>query len=107
MEPTAEQVQVLKRRLLKKGSEINEELTNLMSGKRMRLAEGEIPVAKPGETPIERLKRFLNLVDRKIKSVAAGTYGRCDECREPLPFESLDELPWADTCRACASKLPP
>jgi hypothetical protein len=97
---TTEQVQSLKRKLLKKGAEINEKLVGLMNGLDPRV---DWPPSKPGETKIERLRRFLNLVDGEIQRIRAGTYGVCATCGKPLPFVQLDEVPWIDTCQACAA----
>ena len=55
--PTAAEVQLLRKRLLKKGAEINEKLTKLLNGEQVRVEV--IGGGKPGATPIERLKRFL------------------------------------------------
>src|SRR5262249_21993628 len=99
---TAEQIQILKRRLLKKGAEVNEKLTQLLNGQRRDL-EALTGPRKPGETPIERLRRFLALVDGRIQAIRAGRpYGRCEKCDAPLPFAHLEQVPWIDTCEACA-----
>jgi RNA polymerase-binding transcription factor DksA len=98
--PTDEEIQVLKRQLLKKGAEINEKLTRLLNGQKADIAD--LLTAKPGETPIERLRRFLNLVNGRIQAIRAGTYGRCENCGDGLPFVDLQQVPWIDTCRTCA-----
>jgi RNA polymerase-binding transcription factor DksA len=99
--PTPEQVQVLRRRLLKKGAEINEKLTALLANQKVDL-DALLGHGKPGETPIERLRRFLALVDGAIQSIRRGSYGRCLSCGDGLPFPDLEQVPWIDTCRACA-----
>ncbi len=101
--PTSEQVQLLRRRLLKKGAEINEKLTALLANKRVDV-DALLGRGKPGETPIERLRRFLALVDGAIQAIRRGTYGRCASCGDGLPFAHLDQVPWIDTCAACAAK---
>jgi RNA polymerase-binding transcription factor DksA len=103
--PTVDEVALLRRQLLKKGAEINEKLTRLLSGQKVDvealLSGGK---KKPGADPIERLRHFLALVDGRIKAIAAGRYGRCESCGEGLPFEHLQQIPWIDTCQACAAK---
>jgi len=59
--------------------------------------------ARPGETPIERTRRHLDLVDGRIKAIAGGRYGQCERCAAPIEYVQLAELPWADSCRACAT----
>ncbi|HEU4698657.1 MAG TPA: TraR/DksA C4-type zinc finger protein [Gemmatimonadales bacterium] len=33
---------------------------------------------------------------------AAGTYGRCLECRKPIPFARLEVMPETPTCIECS-----
>jgi len=99
---TSEQIQLLRRRLLKKGAEINEKLTQLLNGQNPSV-DGLFGPSKPGETPIERLRRFLALVDGRIQAIRAGRYGRCATCGEPLPYAHLEQVPWIDTCERCAA----
>lgn len=103
MEPlTAAQLQQLKRQLLKKGSEINEKLTALLNGQSPKI--DDLLTAKPGETPIERLRRFMKLIDDNLIKIRNGTYGKCETCGAPLPFTALEQIPWIDTCADCARK---
>jgi hypothetical protein len=99
--PTDTEIQILRRQLLKKGAEINAKLTELLAGKRVNV-DALLGHTKPGESPIERLQRFLTLVDGRIQAIRAGTYGRCVTCRDGLPFAELEQVPWIDTCRSCA-----
>jgi hypothetical protein len=101
---TPDETARLRRALLRKGAEINEKLVALLTGARVRVDELISP-GRPGETPTERLRRFLALVDGRIKAIAAGTYGRCERCGEGLPFAHLEQVPWIDTCQACAAEL--
>ncbi len=57
--------------------------------------------ARPGETPIEKTRRYLDLVDGRIKAIAAGRYGVCEGCGAAIPYVQLDALPWLDRCNAC------
>jgi RNA polymerase-binding transcription factor DksA len=95
--PDAEQIQKLKRQLLKKGAEINEKLVALLNGQTVDV-EKLLGGGKPGETPIERLRRFLELVDSRLRAIRAGTYGRCAICGDGLPFTALEQIPWIDNC---------
>ena len=101
----ARQLALLHRALLEKGAELNARLVQLLNnegGDRV-LTPGVRP--KPGERPVERLRRFMALVDSKIQASrpsAAASYGRCESCEAPLSFIELEQLPWADRCRACA-----
>ena len=97
-----EQIQRLKRQLLKKGSEINAKLVDLLNGKEVSL-ERLLGGGKPGETKEERLRRFLQLVDSRLVAIRNGSYGRCQGCGEWLHFEKLEQVPWIDTCEEHAA----
>jgi RNA polymerase-binding transcription factor DksA len=99
---TPEELQSLRRPLLKKGAELAEILSKLLAGQQVRIDDLIAP--RPGETPIEKARRYLETVDKKIKSLAAGTYGSCDQCGAPIPYVYLEQLPWMDTCRTCAAR---
>lgn len=47
----------------------------------------------------ERIRALADAVDR----VDRGSYGRCNECGEPIDAERLDLLPTTTRCRLCAS----
>ena len=96
---TADQLATLRRRLLMKGQELAEDLAALMAGLKPKATD--LLDARPGETKIEKTRRYLELVDRKIEDIAAGRYGRCARCGEPIPYVRLAELPWAEACGAC------
>jgi hypothetical protein len=97
-----EEVQRCKRLLLKKGSEINEKLTRLLNNQQVSI-EGLMGGGKPGETPIERLRRFMKLIDDNLKRIRDGSYGKCVTCGDALPFAHLEQVPWIDTCQKCAA----
>jgi hypothetical protein len=101
--PTSDQIALLKRQLLKKGAEINDKLVALLNGKEVNIFE---PL-KPGETKEERLRRFLKLIDDQLVAIRNGTYGKCLKCGDGLPFAHLEQVPWIDTCQACASAAVP
>jgi RNA polymerase-binding transcription factor DksA len=99
---TPEQLATLKRTLLNKGRDLAEKLSQMMAGKSVSIPELLAP--KVGETPIERLRRYLDLVDGRIKAINAGTYGACHLCNAPLSYVELEQMPWAQYCAACSAK---
>lgn len=105
--PTDAEIQLLRRRLLKKGAEINEKLVALLNGQTVNvealLKGGK---TKPGQSPIERLRHFMSLIDGRLRAIKEGRYGRCEICGDGLPFAHLEQIPWIDTCQACAAKPP-
>ena len=99
--PTADEILRLKKQLLKKGAEINEKLTQLLAGQRVDV-ESLLSGGKPGPTPIERLRHFMAIIDGRLRAIREGSYGKCEQCGDGLPFAQLEQVPWIDTCAACA-----
>ena len=99
-----EQLASLHKALLRKGADLNEQLVQLLNGQGNQAALSTEPDAKPGETVIDRLRRFMAIVDSKIQASRPDSktaYGRCENCGAPLSFAELEQLPWAERCRAC------
>jgi RNA polymerase-binding transcription factor DksA len=46
----------------------------------------------------------LALVEGALRRLAAGSYGLCAGCGEPIRYPRLRALPWTATCRACADQ---
>lgn len=44
---------------------------------------------------------ILNAVPAALDRIAAGTYGQCQECGEPISSERLDAIPYAAYCVKC------
>jgi DnaK suppressor protein len=49
----------------------------------------------------DRLQQTADEVARALEKLAQGTYGRCDRCKQPIPEERLEALPWAALCIGC------
>jgi DnaK suppressor protein len=49
-------------------------------------------------------ERRLVEIDRTVARLAAGTYGQCERCGQPIPAERLAARPTASTCLACAAR---
>lgn len=54
----------------------------------------------------EQARRRLREVDAALERVAAGTYGRCEVCGQPIPAGRLDARPTARTCVQHATGVP-
>ena len=98
---SAEQLTALRRAVLKKGAEINDKLTKLLAGEKVSI-EDLVSGGRPGETPIERLRRFMALVDRALLAMKSGLYGHCQRCGQWLGYDDLTGMPWLETCRSCS-----
>jgi RNA polymerase-binding transcription factor DksA len=95
----------LKRALLTKGAELAARLSDLLAGKRTTDAV-TLDGGAPGERPEEKLRRFMARIDACLRELRAGSYGACEGCGVQLSFAALDQVPWADHCRPCASAAP-
>ena len=82
-----------KKAVLAKGLAIAQALEKVMNGPGMP--------EPPSRDKVQKLRAWLDEVDRVVKSFDAGTYGTCRECRNPIPEIELDELPWRSRCAAC------
>jgi DnaK suppressor protein len=50
---------------------------------------------------VRALRSNLHDVDRALAKIAAGTYGTCERCGDPIAEERLDAIPWAILCIDC------
>jgi DnaK suppressor protein len=46
-------------------------------------------------------RTILERVERALERLAAGQYGRCEDCGQPIPAERLEALPYATLCVPC------
>lgn len=100
--------QRLRAQLMKKGGEIAALLADVLAGKDRTYRMGALHLEdKPGERPEEKLRRYLDMVEarRVLFDANDDRYGRCDVCGVDLGVPTLEQMPWADRCRAHASVL--
>jgi RNA polymerase-binding transcription factor DksA len=102
MHLTDDQLQALRGKLSARGMDLNQKIMALQSGKTLPANETDVPFAEPGEEPESRLKRFLGVIQGKMKQIREGTgYGSCKSCQAQLAYEDLDREPWRDVCDSC------
>lgn len=46
----------------------------------------------------------MQQVERALERLAAGSYGLCDDCGQPIPSKRLEARPTATLCVSCQSK---
>ncbi len=49
-------------------------------------------------------KDALDQIDGALEQIEDGSYGRCEECGEPIPRPRLEAIPYAAVCVQCASR---
>lgn len=52
---------------------------------------------------VERLALAARRISETLERIADGTYGRCEECDEPIPPARLNAIPTATLCVRCQS----
>lgn len=88
-----------RRKLLDKLGDVSGRIERLLAGQTITLSDVPLPQeADPGETPLERLRRFKGVLQATLDGLARGGTPRCVKCGRPIPDAALDELPWADSC---------
>jgi hypothetical protein len=91
-----------RRKLLDTLGVVSGKLETLLAGQNLDLASLPLPQgADPSETPLERLRRFKELLQVTLTANVQGEHPACRVCGRPIPELALDELPWATTC-GCA-----
>jgi RNA polymerase-binding protein DksA len=53
---------------------------------------------------LDETRAQIETLDLALARVAAGTYGRCESCGEPIAPERLAARPAATTCIRCATR---
>lgn len=56
------------------------------------------------DTLLQEQRRHLEQLALALQRVAAGTYGRCDDCGNPIPAARLRILPSATRCIECQQR---
>ena len=51
------------------------------------------------------LEDELKLINKALRKIKEGKYGRCESCGEEIPFERLEIRPQAVMCISCKSKI--
>jgi RNA polymerase-binding transcription factor DksA len=89
--------------LLHKGQDVADMLEELLSGKKVDLASLPVP-SGPGQDPEQRLRNFLDQIDRAIKMFDTDSFGRCQVCGVNLDRAALQQEPWLATCSVHAGR---
>jgi phage/conjugal plasmid C-4 type zinc finger TraR family protein len=54
---------------------------------------------------LQNQEQALQEISLALDRIDKGTYGRCEECGNPIPKARLQALPHTRHCVACARKL--
>jgi DnaK suppressor protein len=64
----------------------------------------KVAVTGEDEADLRRIGERREQMERALERVAAGTYGICESCGQPIPPERLRLMPGATSCVACKQK---
>jgi DnaK suppressor protein len=56
------------------------------------------------EAGAARAEEAMADVEHALERLEDGTYGWCEGCGAPMPFERLQAIPWARLCVACPGR---
>jgi RNA polymerase-binding transcription factor DksA len=56
------------------------------------------------EALLDQSRQHLSELDRSVRQLEEGTYGRCEVCGDPIAPERLAARPTASTCITCAAR---
>lgn len=81
---------------------VSERMAKLLADQDLTLADIPLPQdAEPGETPLDRLRRFKALLQETLAALNRGEDATCRACGGPIPDPALDVMPWASSCGRC------
>ena len=56
------------------------------------------------EAAAARVREALDDIEHALQRLAQGTYGHCEACGVPVPFERLEAIPAARYCVSCSRR---
>ena len=94
---TAEDRARWKTALLAKGQEISKGLEDVLAGKDAHLDDFSLFArGAPAESPERRLRRYLDLVMKRMRAVEDPRFGFDRERNGFLPVAAINEVPWIE-----------
>lgn len=90
--------------IAKKAWDLYELLSRAMAKEDVDLPTIEVPgdgKARPGESKVERLRRYFDAVSAAQRRSRTDEFGICEACGGPIPLVELEERPWRLRCQAC------
>ena len=92
-----------RRRLLDKLGAVCADIARIKAGQDAVLADmgGPGDDLPAGASPLDRAEAFKDLLNERLAALAAGEFGLCETCGQPLSDAQLDQLPWATSCGDC------
>ncbi len=83
------------------------ETSNLNFGKRIGDGTTYAVERMTGAYQARTLYETVKEIEQALERLAAGSYGRCQLCGQPIPVGRLSALPWAALCVPCSGRAGP
>jgi len=89
-------------RINQKGLAVAQRLQQLKAGKDVNFEQlADLTCSGSRLTPEERLRQYLDQINRARTRLLEGAYGQCLQCKQEFLSAQLDEMPWVELCVAC------
>ncbi len=49
--------------------------------------------------------RLMRAIEDALMRIRQGTFGKCEECGQPISRARLEAVPWAGHCKGCEERL--
>ena len=90
------------KRIADKGWEVAQRLAKVKANQNMVLADMKgVTGDDEHERPEDRLRNWLDQINRARVRLNSGDYGKCLGCGTPLADGALDDMPWVENCATC------
>ena len=72
---------------------------------RTHLADADAETLETDIAMGQNQHELLQQIEDALERMAEGTYGKCEECNDPIPKARLDAIPYATYCLPCRQAL--
>lgn len=77
-------------------------MEKILNGQDIRLGDVKLPQEEdPREPPLERLRRYMRLLQETRRRLDEPGFGLCEGCGDPISEEALVDAPWLARCPRC------
>ena len=83
------------------GDEDDGELSSAAGDQHLADHASEMLDREVDESLEENAEQLVHEIDVAVARIDAGTYGTCARCRQPIPEERLEAVPYATLCLDC------
>jgi len=83
-------------------AKVARQMEQILQGQNLTLQDVKLPQEEdPREPPLERLRRYMRLLQATRQRLSTPGFGLCAGCGAPIQIESLVSFPWLMECAGC------